>query len=439
MSSTTNSTPTVAPSAPRYEETSKNVTMANFDTILNIRMTQWRAEQKLLTIGRSASQEEKEKLINTQCAELQELLRLCNVPKTRKVLLPIIWDTKEVDPIHQEVKKKIKHHLKKGIFIKPFKKGSAVDFNIWKDSLTFILTVIAETDYAFDIFNKICVQFIDKLIPHYSDAQKYMILIMPGFYDETGKIKFGTTFTAITEAILSKMRTSRTISITQMLAKKPYWNKNFDNVTKFIKKYESYLRQRLNINVVSNYLDNSEPLKKAEFLNFLDAIPPIIRREVRLDFNKNMTWTEFTDQFVKAEVMLAYNNPNYRINKSHKKDHHNKHFAKHNTKTNFVKSNNGNRFANSKQNIHKNNKTNYNQNFFNKNNGSNNTYENNNNRNNSNAKSTNDYQNKNKTYSKVSNFENNYKHNDNTGKNQITDIVDVAFIESLARKLHEQL
>uniref|UniRef100_A0A0N5BKY9 Uncharacterized protein n=1 Tax=Strongyloides papillosus TaxID=174720 RepID=A0A0N5BKY9_STREA len=63
--------------------------------------------------GRIATPDEKQNLIKTQKAELKDLLRLCNIPSTRKVLLPIIWDTKEIDPIEKELDNTVLRHLEK--------------------------------------------------------------------------------------------------------------------------------------------------------------------------------------------------------------------------------------------------------------------------------------------------------------------------------------
>uniref|UniRef100_A0A0K0FZ94 Phosphoenolpyruvate carboxylase n=1 Tax=Strongyloides venezuelensis TaxID=75913 RepID=A0A0K0FZ94_STRVS len=131
--------PTVSPS----EEVISSGTIANFEAIFKIHVLQWREEQRLLTVGRHVTSDEKTNLIKNQKAELKELLRLFNVPSTQKVLLPITWDTRETDPIGKELGNTILRHFENGYIIKPFKRGSDVDFHVWKDDLYNNLAVIA--------------------------------------------------------------------------------------------------------------------------------------------------------------------------------------------------------------------------------------------------------------------------------------------------------
>lgn len=94
MATKNNLNNTVDPIVSPSEEVISSGTIANFEAILKIRVLQWREEQRLLTVGRLVTSDEKTNLIKNQKAELKELLHFCNVPSTRKVLLPITWDTR---------------------------------------------------------------------------------------------------------------------------------------------------------------------------------------------------------------------------------------------------------------------------------------------------------------------------------------------------------
>uniref|UniRef100_A0A0N5CC24 RNA-directed DNA polymerase n=1 Tax=Strongyloides papillosus TaxID=174720 RepID=A0A0N5CC24_STREA len=434
MASTNINTNAVDPTAPPIEEVISPGTMANFEAILKIRILQWKEEQRLLTIGRIATPDEKEKL------------------------------TLETDPIGKELGNTILRHLEKGNIIKPFLRGSDVDFHIWKDDLHNNLAIIGGTDYAHDIADEQCVKMINNFIPTDSTAHRYLCMVLPQFTDEAQKIKVGTRFSQILDAILVRMRTSRTKSKMQMLSKKPFWDKNKDNVERFIRRYETYLQHRLDIQAVAPYLDNNEVLRRAEFLNFFDAIPPIIRKEVRPDVITINNWAEFTNEFIEAEVSVAYNNPNYRMHKDHKYDdlakkfnslsisnnnntHKNNNFRKHNN--NGKQFHKNNRQYNHKFNKNGNNNHNKNNNFrnnYNKNNG--NKHGNGGNRNFNNAKGNNNNYKQNNTHKQRDNYKGstnkngdnrNKYNNNNTGKHQVNSIDNDSFAESVAHKLHEHL
>uniref|UniRef100_A0A0K0FZ93 DUF1376 domain-containing protein n=1 Tax=Strongyloides venezuelensis TaxID=75913 RepID=A0A0K0FZ93_STRVS len=214
-----------------------------------------------------------------------------------------------------------------------------------------------------------------------------------------------------------------------MLYKKPFWDKNKDNDDRFIRRYESYLRHRLDIQAVAPYLNNNEALRRAEFLNFFDAILLLIRREVRPDVINITNWAEFTNEFIEAEVSVAYNNPNYKMYKDQKYDDLAKKF------NSLIISNNNN--AHKHNNIRKNNNNGNNNHNKNKNFRSNyisnngNNYENDSNCNFNNAKSNNNHYKQNNSHKQRDNHklftnkygENKNKYNNSTGKTRLITLI----------------
>uniref|UniRef100_A0A0N5C1S6 TubC_N domain-containing protein n=1 Tax=Strongyloides papillosus TaxID=174720 RepID=A0A0N5C1S6_STREA len=102
---TTNSNP--LPTAPNAQETPRFSRIANFDAIFTIRSKQWKDEQKLLSVGRISTKEEKERLIKAQMDELTELMALCEIPERRSAILPVIWDTRKANSLQNELSKTI--------------------------------------------------------------------------------------------------------------------------------------------------------------------------------------------------------------------------------------------------------------------------------------------------------------------------------------------
>uniref|UniRef100_A0A0N5B365 Integrase n=1 Tax=Strongyloides papillosus TaxID=174720 RepID=A0A0N5B365_STREA len=225
---TTNSNP--LPTAPNAQETPRSSRMANFDAIFTIRSKQWKDEQRLLSVGRIPTKEEKERLIKAQMDELTELMALCEIPEGRSAVLPVIWDTRKADPLQDELSRTILGYIQKGVVLQPFTKGSDTDFNKWKDKLLNMLSGITATDYSFGLACEVCVKFIDIFIPESSDAYRFLTQIRSMFSDETGKLKVGTQLPALLEAVYLQMRSSATKSRTQMLAKRPYWDRRTDNM-----------------------------------------------------------------------------------------------------------------------------------------------------------------------------------------------------------------
>uniref|UniRef100_A0A0N5BB78 RT_RNaseH domain-containing protein n=2 Tax=Strongyloides papillosus TaxID=174720 RepID=A0A0N5BB78_STREA len=133
--------------------TSLNIvhTSTNFDVIFTIRSKQWKDEQRLLSVGRISTKEEKERLIKAQMDELTELMALCEIPEGRSAILSVIWDTRKANSLQNELSKTILRYMQKHVVLQPFTKESDSNFNKWKNKLFNMLSGIVTTDYSFGL------------------------------------------------------------------------------------------------------------------------------------------------------------------------------------------------------------------------------------------------------------------------------------------------
>uniref|UniRef100_A0A0K0EC69 DUF659 domain-containing protein n=1 Tax=Strongyloides stercoralis TaxID=6248 RepID=A0A0K0EC69_STRER len=287
-----------------FEKDGEDDIMEAFLAAYEISKKRWTKQQRNLKENPLANNEDKEQLEDKQAKELEKMLTAFNISDKHSFLLPYEWETESNHPRLEKLTTLIVSQLSKHGKLKLFIKGGDVEFGIWKEETINFLKVVTVDDEGFDITNQLCVSLITKFIPHHNEAKHFLNMALRTKMDEDGKLPPGVLFTTILGEIWQSMRKSQKTKRNQVLAQALQCCYGKDTIETFTKKYDEYLCKRLGVQVVNLYLDSVPALRREYFLNYQEGIPMKIRREVKFDITKDVTWDEFINLFIEAEALL---------------------------------------------------------------------------------------------------------------------------------------
>uniref|UniRef100_A0A0N5BZ40 RNA-directed DNA polymerase n=2 Tax=Strongyloides papillosus TaxID=174720 RepID=A0A0N5BZ40_STREA len=288
------------PSAPTVDDPKMVVFLGAYEAAKK----KWIEEQRVLTSNLSATEEDKVLLGTQQSDELQAMLTFFNIGDDKNYIVPITWGTENAHPRLQGLTNIIVSQLNKNGILKPFLKGSDVEFGIWKEDTLGLIKGLAVDTEGYNLCNQLCMSFVNNFIPKESEIYSLMKEAIGKRVDESGRLMNHLLISDLFDEIWLEMRETQVHGKVQILAKPPKWRPGKDTVVAFNKRYDEYLCKRLGVQMAGKYLDTNPALRREYFMNYQTCMPPGYRKEVKFDILSNISWENFLKKYVKAESFL---------------------------------------------------------------------------------------------------------------------------------------
>uniref|UniRef100_A0A0N5BBX0 RNA-directed DNA polymerase n=1 Tax=Strongyloides papillosus TaxID=174720 RepID=A0A0N5BBX0_STREA len=290
------------PSAPAAEAPKLKMFLGAYEAA----KAEWVEQQKQLSRNPNVTDEEKMNLMHAQAGVLTQMLDFFGIEDEGGYVVPAAWENHNNHPRLEKITSIFMYQTSKNGHIKPFLKGSDVDFGIWKDQTINMLRIAAVDDEGFEILDKLCMSATYVFIPRHSEAYEYLRKALLKRTDENGKLRKELLVTDLLDEIWRAMKNSEVNKANQILAKVPQWRHGNDTVIKFNKRFNDYLTVRLGVQVVGAYLDSNPALRREHLLVYKDCIPARVEREVKIELRgkENVSWDEYLHACAEAETAL---------------------------------------------------------------------------------------------------------------------------------------
>uniref|UniRef100_A0A0K0EBL6 G_PROTEIN_RECEP_F3_4 domain-containing protein n=1 Tax=Strongyloides stercoralis TaxID=6248 RepID=A0A0K0EBL6_STRER len=264
----------------------------------------WSRKQKQLMKNPHSTSTDKKVLLEHQAKELESMLNYFNIKDETSYLIPYEWDNAETHPRLEKLTNIIVNQISKNGNIRPFMKGSNIEFGLWKDDIMKFIKKLTVDEEDYQIDNQLCMSLASKLILQSSEVKSYFDIAMKRRMNEEGRLKQGLLVSNLFNEMWHDMRKSNVNRNSQMLAQQPKWLHGKDTLKTFNKKYNKYLCQRLGVQVVSAFLDGNQVLRREYYMNYQFCIPSSICKEVKFDIYKDVAWDAFLKLFIDAEDFM---------------------------------------------------------------------------------------------------------------------------------------
>uniref|UniRef100_A0A0N4ZKD6 Uncharacterized protein n=1 Tax=Parastrongyloides trichosuri TaxID=131310 RepID=A0A0N4ZKD6_PARTI len=272
----------------------------DFDEVYQIVTECWMEKQKQLLLFKIPSQEEKDKMENEQLKKLNRLKEIFRVINTKEFPLPVIWKNDPFGQYEETYLIKLKSYLESDELLKPFIKGTSEEFRAWKEYIIKNLEIIAGFDEDIVRLDKISTKILHSYIPERSDARKHLDIVMNKAKNDPKYLKNDVKFSEIMEDVYQRMKENEDKIDYEPFLNKPMWEKK-TNLSKFINKYEAYLKQRFKILNVASYLEYDSDLERCIIKEFCNCLPNYIRNKVINEINEDISWKDFLILCIEAE------------------------------------------------------------------------------------------------------------------------------------------
>uniref|UniRef100_A0A0N5C294 RNA-directed DNA polymerase n=1 Tax=Strongyloides papillosus TaxID=174720 RepID=A0A0N5C294_STREA len=285
------------PSAPVAVELDLSVFLGAYEAA----KTRWSEQQRELASNPSATQTDRTILVDQQTEELRTLIEFFRVSDDTPYVVPFDWGDGDAHPRLQGLTNTIVGQLSKHGILKPFVKGGDVDFGRWKEKTLRRLKVLAVDNEGYNLVNQLCMSLIEAFIPEQSAATLHLERALAKRVDSNGRLLNGLLLPDLLQEIWLDMRSSQVNRKVQLLAKTPKWITGKDTVVQFNRRYDDYLRKRLGVQNVADYLDKNPALRREYYMNYQSCMPVEYRKEIKFDIHRDLAWIDFLKLFEQEE------------------------------------------------------------------------------------------------------------------------------------------